>query len=285
VRSLVEPSRLLGWVIDGWLSEVRLREEVKGYRELIETSPAITYAHTKGEPKQILFMSPQIEEILGYPPEAWLRDEGFAWTLLHPDDRRRIEAVDALGAPPVLEYRMFARDGREVWWCDATAPWRDESSGEAAHVGVLLDITTLREPDRAIREADPSSTASATVRSALLRPPAPSAIGPHAVRLVAEASRYLREHLGERVDRSTLSRVLAVSPDYLGRLFKAEVGTPPHRFLIDLRIEAARQLLRETDLTITQIASRVGFASPSHFVATFRVKAGVTPTQFRRRLE
>jgi AraC family transcriptional regulator len=42
-------------------------------------------------------------------------------------------------------------------------------------------------------------------------------------------------------------------------------------------------LLTETDLTVTQIAWRVGFASPSHFVTTFRARTGSTPLEFRRR--
>jgi AraC family transcriptional regulator len=93
----------------------------------------------------------------------------------------------------------------------------------------------------------------------------------------------MREHLAERIDLPTLSSVLAVSPGHLGRLFKQRTGRTPHQFLIDLRLEAAEGLLADTDLSVTQIAWRVGFASPSHFVTTFRARRGSTPLEFRRR--
>jgi len=283
VGPLVEAGRLLGWAVEGWLAESELRSEVERYRSLVEETPGITYEHTDGEPKRMLYMSPHIEEILGYPTDAWLREEAFPWTIIHPEDRLRIEAIDALGPPPVIEYRMISRDGRVVWFCDSSALGRDEG-GRIVHRGILVDVTSLREADRAIHEG-PAARAGAArvVRAALLDPGLRSSLGPHAIRIVRAASEYLREHLGERVDRAALSHALAVSPDYLGRMFKAQVGISPHRFLVRLRLEAARDLLRETDLTVTQIAWRVGFGSTSYFVTTFRAHTGLTPLQWRRR--
>jgi len=185
----------------------------------------------------------------------------------------------------VLEYRMFTRDGRLVWLCDATAPGHD-AQGRVIHRGVLLDMTSLREADEAIAEAsakDKSKTDS-RIAAAMLDDPEPQPVAAHVVRLAEDASRYMREHLAERIDLSSLSGVLAVSPDHLGRVFKRHMGTTPHQFLIDLRLEAAEGLLAETDLTVTQIAWRVGFASPSHFVTTFRARTGTTPLEFRRRV-
>jgi AraC-like DNA-binding protein/PAS domain-containing protein len=285
VDRLLDASRLLGWGVERWAAEVQLRDELEGHRTTIEEAPGLAYIHSDGEPKRILTMSPRIEEVLGYPVEAWLRDPGFAWGLLHPDDRIKIEALDALGAPPVLEYRMFARDGRLVWLCDATARGHD-SQGRVIHRGVLVDITSLREPDEAISEASArdKSKAGPRIATAMQDDPEPQPVAPHIVRLAEDASRYMREHLAESVDLSSLSGVLAVSPDHLGRVFKRYMGTTPHQFLIDLRLEAAEGLLAESDLTVTQIAWRVGFASPSHFVTTFRARTGTTPLKFRRRV-
>jgi PAS domain S-box-containing protein len=283
IQRLLDASRILGWGVERWTAEIRLREELERTRPLLEASPGVGYVHTDGEPKTILSMSPRIEEVLGYPADAWLRDPGFAWGLLHPDDRSRIEALDSLGAPPVLEYRMFARDGRLVWLCDATAPARDPNGG-VIHRGILIDVTSLREADEAIAAASAKEmrTASARIRAALLARPDPQ-LSPDAVRLAQDASQYMREHLAEGLDLPSVSRVLAISPGYLGRVFKRYMGTTPHQFLIDLRLEAAEDLLRETDLTVSQIAWRVGFASPSHFVTTFRARTGTTPLTFRRR--
>jgi PAS domain S-box-containing protein len=283
IQRILDASSILGWGVERWMAELRLREELHRSRALLEGSPGVGYVHTDGEPKTILSMSPGIEEILGYPADAWLREPGFAWGLLHPDDRSRIEAVDALGAPPVLEYRMFARDGRLVWLCDATARARDPK-GRVIHRGILIDVTSLREADEAIAAASTKEIrrASARIRAALLARPDPQ-LSRYAVRLAQDASQYMREHLAEGLDLPSISGVLAVSPGYLGRVFKRYMGTTPHQFLIDLRLEAAEDLLRETGLTVSQIAWRVGFASPSHFVTTFRARTGTTPLQFRQR--
>ena len=63
------------------------------------------------------------------------------------------------------------------------------------------------------------------------------------------------------------------------------VGMPPYRYLISLRIARAAHLLRESDLTVTQILHRVGFHSPSHFTTTFRRHMGMSPTDYRRRAD
>jgi transcriptional regulator GlxA family with amidase domain len=58
---------------------------------------------------------------------------------------------------------------------------------------------------------------------------------------------------------------------------------PPYRYLIGLRIHRAQELLRETELSITQICHRVGFHSLSHFTTTFRQHIGVSPSTYRHR--
>jgi AraC-like DNA-binding protein/PAS domain-containing protein len=283
VEVLLDASRLLGWAVERWEAEIQLRKELERYRALVEEAPGLTYAHTDGEPKRILFMSARIEDVLGYPVEAWLREPGFPWKLLDPDDRNRLEALDALGAPPVVEYRMFARDGRMVRFCDATAPCYD-SEGRVIHRGVLVDVTSLRDADEAMSDTGMErGSAASTIAAALLDAGPEPQLPPHVARLAEAASQYMREHLAERIDLPSLSSVLAVSPGHLGRLFKQRTGRTPHQFLIDLRLEAAEGLLADTDLTVTQIAWRVGFASPSHFVTTFRARRGSTPLEFRRR--
>lgn len=284
VERLLQATRILGWGVERRMAEMRLREELEKTRTAAQEAPGLAYAHTDGEPKRILSMSPGIEEVLGYPAEAWLRDPGFAWGLLHPEDRVRIEALDSLGAPPVMEYRMFARDGRMVWFCDATAPGHD-SEGKLIHRGVLVDVTSLREADHSISGVGSrdESRAGSTIRAALLEDHTARQVEPHVAQLAENAAQYMREHLAEGIDLTSLSEVLAVSPGYLGRVFKRCVGTTPHQFLIDRRLEAAERLLTEGNLTVSQIAWRVGFASPSHFVTTFRARTGKTPLGYRRR--
>jgi AraC family transcriptional regulator len=152
------------------------------------------------------------------------------------------------------------------------------------HRGVLVDVTSLRDADEAMSDAGMErGSAASTIAAALLRADPDPELPPHVVRLAEAASQYMREHLAEPIDLPSLSSVLAVSPSHLGRLFKQRTGRTPHQFLIDLRLEAAEGFLADTDLTVTQIAWRVGFASPSHFVTTFRARRGSTPLEFRRR--
>lgn len=93
---------------------------------------------------------------------------------------------------------------------------------------------------------------------------------------------YLREHLADQVQIKGLARLAALSPFYFIRMFKAQVGVPPHKYLTLVRMERAEELLRTSDLSVTQICHRVGFSSLSHFVTTFRKHAGMPPLEFRR---
>jgi AraC family transcriptional regulator len=93
---------------------------------------------------------------------------------------------------------------------------------------------------------------------------------------------HLHRHVAEPVRLAELAAIAALSPSYLVRAFKAYVGMPPHRYLVGLRIELAQELLLTSSLSITQIARRVGFASPSHFITRFQAASGTTPFRFRR---
>lgn len=101
---------------------------------------------------------------------------------------------------------------------------------------------------------------------------------------IAAARRHMETHLAGRLTLGELSRVALMSPFHFARTFRAEVGEPPHRYLLRLRVERASELLAETDLTVTQVGERVGFADPSHLARAFRRRYGATPTGYRRAL-
>jgi AraC-like DNA-binding protein len=79
-----------------------------------------------------------------------------------------------------------------------------------------------------------------------------------------------------------LGRRVGLAPTYLASLFTREVGQPPHRYLTERRVEQARRLLSESDLSITAISVEVGFGSPQHFARVFRRLVGRSPTQYHR---
>lgn len=80
-----------------------------------------------------------------------------------------------------------------------------------------------------------------------------------------------------------LARVSCVSEAHFARSFKQAFGVPPHRYLLTRRIERATALLRDTDLSITEIAFETGWTSPGTFGRVFRDVTGESPGVLRAR--
>jgi PAS domain S-box-containing protein len=104
-------------------SEAGLRDLLEAkYRALVEKLPAIVYEAEFGEGGAWKYVSPQIEEMLGFTPERWMAEPDLWWQRLHPDDRSRAIADEARsrrsGEALRSEYRMVAQDGRVVWFRD-----------------------------------------------------------------------------------------------------------------------------------------------------------------------
>jgi diguanylate cyclase (GGDEF)-like protein/PAS domain S-box-containing protein len=127
------------------------------YRRLVERLPVIVYASELGEHGQWRYVSPQVEEILGYTVEEFKRDPGLWARLLHPADRERalaIENKDFLGnrnTSPV-EYRMRTRSGEVVWMLDEAVLEADEKGVPVWH-GVLYDITERKQAEDELQRA------------------------------------------------------------------------------------------------------------------------------------
>ncbi len=99
---------------------------------------------------------------------------------------------------------------------------------------------------------------------------------------VEEVRAYLEANVTRDLDIASVARANALSPFYLTRIFTAQYGIPPYRYLIRLRIRLAREMLQGSELTVTQICHRVGFNSLPHFITTFRRHTGMSPSQYRR---
>jgi diguanylate cyclase (GGDEF)-like protein/PAS domain S-box-containing protein len=127
------------------------------YRRLVERLPVIVYTSELGEHGQWRYVSPQVEEILGYSAEEFKRDPGLWARILHPDDRERalaIEDKDFLGnrnTSPV-EYRMRTRGGEVVWMLDEAVLEADEEGVPVWH-GVLYDITERKQAEDELQRA------------------------------------------------------------------------------------------------------------------------------------
>lgn len=86
----------------------------------------------------------------------------------------------------------------------------------------------------------------------------------------------------EPLDIPVLARVAAVSEAHFIRTFRATFGETPHRYLQRRRVERAMALLRNTEVSVTDICYQVGFLSLGTFGRTFHAIVGVTPTRFRQ---
>jgi len=96
---------------------------------------------------------------------------------------------------------------------------------------------------------------------------------------------YVEEHIGDDIPLATLSELARLSPYHFCRSFKRSFGMPPHKYHAACRIERAKQLLSNRELSVTAIALKVGFGETSSFTAAFHRLTGLTPSRYRRSLD
>lgn len=106
---------------------------------------------------------------------------------------------------------------------------------------------------------------------------------PRLLRRLLRAKDRMDSASHERWPVKRLANVSGVSEAHFSRCFRDAFGVPPHRYLLSRRIERAKALLRDTELSITQIAFRTGWDSLGTFGRTFRDITGESPSALRRR--
>ena len=99
--------------------------------------------------------------------------------------------------------------------------------------------------------------------------------------LIHRAHDLLRDTHGERINVSALASRLNVSREHLTRVFAEATGEPPYRFIMRMRLQQSCNLLKNTDLSVKEIASRMGFGSVSEFCRPFKRLLRLSPTEFR----
>ena len=92
---------------------------------------------------------------------------------------------------------------------------------------------------------------------------------------------YIDAHLDQEIKLADLAQLLDISQFHFSRLFKQSLGISPYQYLIQQRVECAKQLLKTTDRLITDIALTCGFNSHSHLSKQFRQLTGMTPKAYR----
>lgn len=101
--------------------------------------------------------------------------------------------------------------------------------------------------------------------------------------LLREIETFVEEQLSERITLERLASLASMSVDHFVRAFSWATGSTPHRWILERRLEAARERLQHGNDRLTVVARECGFSSPSHLSAAFRRRYGVTPTAIRRR--
>lgn len=99
-----------------------------------------------------------------------------------------------------------------------------------------------------------------------------------------EAVSYINEHLSDDLSRAIIADAIYLNPDYLGRIFKQRYGMFISDYINKIRIEKAHSLIETTSLTISNIATNVGFTHLSYFTKLFRDRYGMTPSEYRKTL-
>jgi AraC family transcriptional regulator len=92
---------------------------------------------------------------------------------------------------------------------------------------------------------------------------------------------YIHAYLDRDLSVGELAAIAQMSRYHFGRLFKQSTGLSPHQYVLQCRIEKAKQLLAQLELPIAEVYQQVGFQSQSHFTKVFRRHTGVTPKAYR----
>ena len=92
---------------------------------------------------------------------------------------------------------------------------------------------------------------------------------------------YIYSHIHYRITVKELANHLNLSESYLSKLFRKEMGIPISQYILSLKIEKAKNLLRYSDYSIMDISNSLSFSSQSHFIQVFQKKTGMSPHKFR----
>ncbi|HYP41169.1 MAG TPA: PAS domain S-box protein [Chloroflexia bacterium] len=141
---------------------LKLQHEEAKFRTTLERAPVVTYAYlsSPGDGNTTLYVSPQIEQMLGFSPAEWMGDAELWSRQLHAEDRERVLAGYAhscsTGEPFRLDYRLMTKAKHTVWVRDEARFTADQAGGSQFMHGILLDITDRKRAEDAMRSSQGS---------------------------------------------------------------------------------------------------------------------------------
>lgn len=137
-------------------SEAQLRKAEARYRTLVEEIPAVTFMAALDESSHELYVSPQIEALLGFSQQEWIDNPILWYTQLHPEDRERwhheFARTCSRGEHFRAEYRFLSRTGEVVWVHGEAKLVRDDDGRPLFLQGVAFDITGMKRAEEKLKE-------------------------------------------------------------------------------------------------------------------------------------
>lgn len=128
------------------------------YQELVEGLPGVVFMDNFNDPQSSHYLSPRLEDLLGYTPQEWIVGDNLWEQSLHPDDKERVIAEDVhtnlTGEPFRIEYRIRHRDGHYIWVKEDASIIKDAAGNPKFWQGILLDITEKKTVEEALQRRD-----------------------------------------------------------------------------------------------------------------------------------
>lgn len=157
LQLIAHATHLAALAIERDRDKTQLRAAEDRYRTLVERLPAITYIAELGAGGPWHYVSPQIQSILGFSPEDWLRDPWSWMNHIHPEDREIVFAAEKQFQETrelfKAEYRMFGADGRVLWFRDEGVMLHAADDRANLMQGVLYDITEHKRLEEQLRHS------------------------------------------------------------------------------------------------------------------------------------
>ncbi len=183
--------------------------------------------------------------------------EEVAGTML-AGDPSHIEILPCLGdSDPLIEFLMLGV--------------RDSLHGESPSATPYVDYLARAIAARLIQRHS-----SASLAWRFRDTPTSLTVGP-----LSKAIDFMQANLERSIDLPAIAGVTGLSPSHFARQFRVTIGKAPHQYLMQLRIERAKRLLREPGTRVVEVAFACGFANQEHMTRLFKQHCGTTPAAYR----